>query len=152
MLHRARGIDTQETADWTVVGQLRSSPRSWNETGDLHGAISRDPGRGEHAGPVTVGVLLQRGDGGSDGRIAMIGSRHWLTNARVGQAANLALATGLVRWLTDNRELVTATVNDRLDVRWSAQTAGTLAALSMYLLPVAFVVAGIWLRHRRRRA
>ena len=152
VLHRARGIDAQDGGDWTTVGQLRSSPRSWNETGELRGTVSRDPARGEHAGPVTVGVLLQRGEGGSGGRIAMIGGHHWLTNAQVGQAANLALATGLVRWLTDNRELVTAAVNDRLDVRWSAQTAGTLAALSMYLLPVAFVVAGLWLRHRRRRA
>lgn len=152
VLHRARGIDVQATESWQTVAQLRSSPRSWNETGELRGGISRDPQRGEHAGPVTVGVLLQRGEEGSGGRIAMIGGHHWLTNAQVGHAANLALATGLVRWLTDNRELLTATVNDQLDVRWSAGTAGMLAALLMYLLPVAFIGTGIWLRHRRRKA
>jgi hypothetical protein len=152
VLHRARGLDVQDATGWSVIDRLRSSPRSWNETGELRGGISRDPARGEHPGPITVGVLLQRSDDTDTGRIALIGGHDWLSNAQLGLAGNLALATGLVRWLTDNRELVTATVNERLDITWSAATAGILAALSMYLLPVAFVASGIWLRHHRRKA
>jgi len=152
VLHRARGIDVQDIADWEIVGRIRSSPRSWNETGELQGAISRNPAHGEHAGPVTIGVLFRQRDSETNGRIAVIGGHHWLTNAQLGQADNLALATGLVRWLTDNRDLVTVSGNDRLDVRWSAHTAATLAALSMYLAPIAFVATGIWLRQRRRKA
>jgi hypothetical protein len=152
VLYRARGLDAQPPDDWRVDGRLRSSAQSWNETGSLRGRIARDPQQGEHAGPVTVGVLMRPADGGTRGRVAVVGGAHWIGNAQIGRAGNLDLATGLVRWLTDNRALHVEPEAAALDIRWSPETAGTLAAVLMYLLPTLYIGAGLWLRYRRRRA
>ncbi len=152
VLHGARALRPSDDAGWEVVGRLHSSPRSWNETGALQGAIARDPGAGEQAGPLTLGVVLQRAPAGTAQRAVAVGSRHFVSNAQIGQADNLALAVGLLHWLTDNPQLSTPTPARDLELRWAPHVAGLLAVGLMGVLPAVYLAAGLWLRSRRRRA
>lgn len=150
VLKRARALALGEREGWRLHERLQSGPRSWNETGDLRGQIARDPALGEQAGPLTVGVLLQRATG-SPG-VALVGGRHFVDNDQIGQGANLALASGLVRWLTANEALADAAPPADLEVRWSPRLAAALALGLMAVLPAAYLAAGLWRRARRRRA
>ena len=150
VLKQARALVLGEREDWRLHERLQSSPRSWNETGDLRGQIARDPALGEQAGPLTVGVLLQRASGAPGA--ALVGGRHLIDNDQIGQGANLALATGLVRWLTANQALADTPPPADLEVRWSPPLAGALALGLMAILPAAYLSAGLWRRARRRRA
>lgn len=149
---RARGLTLATDAGWKVVGRLDSSPRSWNETGELHGRIARDPDLGEQAGPLSVGLALQRDSDGIGQRLLLIGSRHFITNDQIGQAHNLTLALGLLNWSSDNPLVAADSAAPGLDIRWSAQFAGLLALVLMGVLPAAYLAFGLWLRSRRRRA
>jgi hypothetical protein len=152
VLHQARALRLPDEADWQAVGRLLSSPRSWNETGELRGAISRDPGGGEQAGPLTLGVALQRESAETASRAVILGGRHFLSNAQIGQADNLALAVGLLHWLTDNPQLSAPAPARDLELRWAPHVAGLLAVGLMGVLPAAYLAAGLWLRSTRRRA
>ena len=152
VLKRAHGLTLTAGAGWKVAGRLDSSPRSWNETGDLQGRIGRNPDQGEQAGPLPVGLALQRDDNGIAQRLLVIGSRHFITNDQVGQAQNLTLALGLLNWLSGNPLVAAQRAAPDLDIRWSAQFAGLLALVLMGALPAAYLAFGLWLRSRRRRA
>jgi hypothetical protein len=150
VLYRARGIDVQTLAGWRLAGTVESTPRSWNETGALRGTVQRDSDLGERPGPITVGALWEQEGSGETGRLALIGGADWLANTQLGSGDNQALALGLVRWLSDNP--VPAAIDDGgLALRWSPRTPGHLALLLMYLLPAAYLAAGIVIRLRRRR-
>jgi len=152
VLKQARALQLNERAAWVPRLRLQSSPRSWNETGDLRGQVARDPQNGEQAGPLTVGVVMGRRDGQAGQDVAFIGTRYLVGNDQIGQAANMGLAVGLVRWLTANRDLGAPEPSADLEIRWSPQLAGWLALSLMGGLPAAYLVAGLWLRARRRRA
>ena len=153
VLPRSRALQWLEQAGWQLAGQLRSSPRSWNETGALSGRVSRDAARGEQAGPLTVGLALQRvAEGTLRGRVAVVGGGAWLGNAQIGNGGNLALATGLVHWLSGNTALAAPAPAADLKIRWSPMFGSLLAIGLMAVLPLLYLLAGLWLRARRRRA
>jgi hypothetical protein len=151
LLYRARAISVEPPDSWQQQGLLSSGANSWNETGGLRGTISRNPEHGEHAGPLAAGVLLQPADPGESTRIVVMGGRHWLGNDQIGQAGNLQLAVGLIRWLTDNERLPSAAPNPGLAISDNAAATGWLALLLMLGLPMVFVGYGWWHRARRRR-
>ena len=152
VMKHARGLRVGEHPDWLPAARLESSPRSWNETGDLRGQIARNPELGENAGPITVAVALQRRGDDQHQRVVILGSREFLGNDQVGQADNLALALGLLHWLSDNEALAAPTPAHDLDIDWSPRIAGILALALMGLVPAVYLALGLWSRHRRRQA
>ncbi len=152
VLKRSRALRYREGRQWRLVGRLQSSPRSWNETGDLRGTLARNPGQGEQAGPLSVGVALERTGSDPAQRMAIIGSRHFVGNDQLGLADNRALAVGLLHWLSDNEQLSSEPIATDLDIRWQPRLATLLAAGLMGVLPAVYLVAGLLLRGRRRRA
>jgi len=152
VLQRSRGLIFEPSDDWQPVAHLYSSPLSWNETAELVGELERNPELGELAGPLTVGLSLQRTHADGRQRVVIIGSHHFISNDQIGQAGNSALAVGLLRWLGSNAQLGSAPVAQDLDIHWSPQIAAMLAIACMGLLPLAYVALGLWSRSRRRRA
>jgi hypothetical protein len=152
LLRQARALRLTPESDWRSPAGLSSSPRSWNETGSLRGEIRRDPALGEQAGPLTVGLALERGDSEPPQRAVVIGSAHFLSNAELGRADNLALAVGLFNWLSANETVIAPQAGPDQRLRWSALTAGLAGVTFMAVLPALFLITGLVLRSRRRRA
>jgi hypothetical protein len=151
-LKQARGLLLEARADWHLAGTLTSSPRSWNETGSLRGQIARDPDHGERPGPLALGLALQRTTDDLQQRAVFIGGRHFISNDQIGRGDNMALAVGLLNWLTSNPLDAGAPTAADLDIRWSPAVAGLLAVGLMGVLPAAYLALGLWWRARRRRA
>ena len=153
VLYRSAALEYDEVDGWQRVATLQSSPASWNETGGLQGRIRRDPDAGERAGPLTVGIALEAVDGkGAQGRVVYLGSAHVLSNAQLGHGANAEVALGLLRWLSDNPRLSVDRTPRDLDVHWSPAVGVGLAVGLMGALPLAYLIAGLVFRARRRRA
>lgn len=149
---RAQAMKFRKGAEWQLVARLQSSPRSWNETGKLRGKLARNPESGEMAGPLTIALALQKTGAEDEQRIAIVGSSHFIGNDQVGQAGNMALAVGLLHWLSANDQLSSTPIAQDLDIHWRPQLAGVLAVVLMGLLPALYLAAGLWSRSRRRRA
>ena len=152
VLKRTRALEFREGEKWQLAARLQSSPRSWNETGELRGSIARNPELGETTGPLTVALALQKTGADDEQRFAIVGSSHFIGNDQIGQADNMALAVGLLHWLSANDQLSSTPITLDLDIRWSPKLAGGLALVLMGLLPALFLAAGLWSRSRRRRA
>jgi hypothetical protein len=152
LLRQARALLLAPDSDWRSVGELNSSPRSWNETGSLRGEIRRDPALGEQAGPLVVGLALERGEGDPQQRALVLGSAHLLSNAELGRADNLALTAGLFNWLSANEAVTAPPSGPDQRLRWPALTAGLAGLTFMGLLPALYLFTGLVLRTRRRRA
>lgn len=152
LLRGARALRLAADSDWQLHSLLESSPRSWNETGGLRGEIRRDPALGEQAGPLAVGLALERGEDGPPQRALVLGSAPFLTNAELGRANNLALAAGLFNWLSANEAVTAPRVGPDQRLRWSPLTGGLTALVFMGVLPALYLATGLLLRARRRRA
>jgi hypothetical protein len=150
VLHRASALAADPVPPWRLVATLRSSALSWNETGLVSGRLNRDPDRSEQQGPLVVGAGFETEEPGPAAKVVVLGSAQLLGNTRLGVAGNLELTLGLVRWLTDNAALASETTPVDLDIRWTQSTAAWLAIGLMTGLPLAYLLAGLWLRRRRR--
>jgi hypothetical protein len=122
---------------WQTRGLAATGLRAWRETGDLDQAVSFDAER-DTAGPLDLAVALQRPrpSGGSQ-RVLVVGDADFLSNAYLGLAANLALGSNAVSWLSEDDRL--------LDVPVVRALGAPL------LLPVVVLALGL-LRWQRRRA
>ncbi len=148
----ARALDMRDSGgDWHLRGRLSSSPRSWNETGELRGRIARNPERDERAGPLDVALALQN-KVKENQRLVLVGGSQFVANDHIGQGDNLVLVVGLLRWLSDDAQLGPAKVARDLDIDWSPGLATGLAVGLMGVLPALYLASGLWLRYRRRRA
>jgi len=135
--------------DWASAPLMSSSAASWNETGSVKGEVARDPDAGENAGPLSLGLALERGAQ----RIVVIGDSDFLSNAYLGNGGNLDLGLNLVRWLTGNDLLLDIPSPSAPDARLelSPRDVSLLAGVFLFGLPIGLVVAGLVIRYRRRR-
>ncbi|MEJ2481081.1 MAG: Gldg family protein [Acidihalobacter sp.] len=139
--------------DWKAVPLLRTLPKSWSETAALRGEVHFDKARGDTPGPLILGETLSRQTNGKQQRVAVIGSGAFLSNAFIGQGANLNLALGTLNWLSHDDNLVQIHLPSAPDTRLllSRPEGYAIAALFLILLPAGLFVAGmlIWMRRRR---
>jgi len=151
----ARALQANSTLPngWAASTLLTSSPRSWNETGPLEGAIKLDTGQ-ETRGPLAIGLALSRKTADdSDQHLVVISDVDFLTNSNIGHGANASLGLGLIHWLSGNTQMVSVRQTPMPDVHlnWSTTTA-TLVSLSLMIgLPLFLVAMGIGIRLWRQR-
>lgn len=147
---RTAGLSLRATAsDWAATFLAHSSGSSWNETGDVQGAIQRDEAAGEQRGPLPLGLALER----DSQRVIIIGDGDFLSNAYLGNGVNLDLGLNMVRWLSGNDRLLDipapASPDARLELsRWEV---ALLAAVFLVGIPGAMMLSGVLIHFRRRR-
>ena len=149
LMPRARALEYRGTA-WRAIPLLRSSGRSWNETGRLKGVIERDPAAGERRGPLDLALLLSR----AEQQVAVIGDADFLSNSFIGNGANQGFGLALVHWLASNRQLVEIPPSRARDqqLHWSANTSAAMAGLFLVVIPALLALSGFlvpWWRRRR---
>ena len=148
LMPRARALRHDGTA-WDATALLRTGPRSWNETGDLKGMIQRNPEQGEERGPLTLALLLSRGEQ----QVVVTGDADFLSNSFVGNGANQAFGLGVIHWLGRNEHLVDIPPSRALDqkLHWQASTSAAVAGLFLVVFPVLLALTGLLVPWRRRR-
>ncbi len=153
LLPQAKALAVTPLAGQTLLPLLQTPEASWTETGALEGAIKFDENSNEQAGPLVVGVTIERKINGRLQRIAVIGDADFASNQFIGNGANLGFSESLMLWLSGESEALafvtmpapdaTLTLTSRSIVIISAALLGALP-LSM------FVIAGLMAWRRRR--
>ncbi|WP_290649335.1 Gldg family protein [Aquisalimonas sp.] len=150
---RALELTDAQDARWQVSQLLRTDERHWLERQDPQNP-SFDPEAGERRGPLTVGVTLtQSPDDSREQRVAVIGDADFLSNAYVGNGANLQLGMHLVDWLTDDTGagavLGRAVADQTLELSRTQMIAMGFGFL--VVVPAIWLSGGAWAWWRRRR-
>jgi hypothetical protein len=98
----ATGLTVNNSSPFMAEPILSTLERSWTETGDIEGQIKFDENSDEQRGPITIGYALKSKGNLADSstpdqRIAVIGDADFLSNAFLGNGANLNLGLSLVQ-------------------------------------------------------
>ncbi len=150
LLPQAAALVVEARRGWRAETLLRSGAQSWTERGEIAGTLRLDADAGEVAGPLDLGVALQRGEQ----RVVVLGDADFIGNAWLDNGANAELGRRLLEWLAgDDRLLQIARPEpaDRLLLLGDAQR-GLLGGLGLIGLPLLLFAVGAWQWRRRRRA
>lgn len=163
LLPVARPLRLEKAEGWEYTPILRSLPRSWAEHAVQANEVQFDEGT-DLAGPLDLGITANRPRPGAETgdseaapptqRVAVIGDADFLSNAYLGNGANLDLGNRLVNWLSHDDALI------RIPPRTAPDTGLELTpTLSLVIglgflavIPLALLGAGgtIWWRRRKR--
>ncbi len=149
----AAAIEAVGETGWQATPLLSSLDGSWNETGPIKGQVARNREQGEIAGPLNIGIAFNRKLELGQQKILVIGDGDFLSNTYLGNGGNLDLGLNLVRWLSNDSQLLDIPARTAPDLRLDlSKTAGSMIGLGfLMLLPLLLIAAGtaIWLRRRR---
>jgi len=149
----SRSLETKN-GDKTTVEKLFESSESSVATTKLN-SPSIDPNDPKNKkGPLTLAAagVYNTGKDNSQGRFVVIGSSEWAANAFLGFQGNRDLAMNAVNWLSSDEDLISIRPKEREDRRIT-MTNGQIrwvGITSVFLLPLAVIVAGVSVWWRRR--
>ena len=156
----AAGLINSDSAGFIAAPILSTLERSWTETGDISGEIQFDSNSDETQGPINIGYALTRKVsvdgpiGETNQRVAIIGDADFLSNAFLGNGANLDLGLNLVQWLNQDDNLIDIPAKTAVDTSLNVSQLWTLVFGLGFLivLPLLFIVTGIiiWLKRKKR--
>jgi ABC-type uncharacterized transport system involved in gliding motility auxiliary subunit len=149
----ARQIGVTEMEDWRVTPLIEVAPRGWVEMSKLDDKPAFDASH-DLPGPVNIAAAFERTVNEKQQRIVVIGNAAFLSNAFLGNAGNLQLGIATLNWLTAEDNLVA------IDPRPASDSRIEVDQMTLYLigfgffvaLPLAFVVTGVVIWWRRRKA
>jgi ABC-type uncharacterized transport system involved in gliding motility auxiliary subunit len=153
----AAALEPLPGGSWHPMTLLATRGRSWNETGRVRGPVSRDAQAGERAGPLTLGLALERAlatpSGERHQRALVVGDADFLANSFLANAGNRELGLRLVRWLMQQDELLHIPPPQRADteLRITRSMALVLGGGTLILLPLVLLSTGLWIHWRRGR-
>ncbi len=157
---RALALEVKDPNAWKATPILRTLEQSWNETGPIRGELTVDPDQHEKSGPLTIALALRRtlaatdvDAGQREQRLVIVGDGDFLSNAYLANGGNLDLGLNILRWLTEEDDLLEVPVRaapDRtLDL---SPTATAIIGLGFLMVsPLLLVATGLYIRWRRRR-
>jgi ABC-type uncharacterized transport system involved in gliding motility auxiliary subunit len=156
----ASGLKNINNKNFNTTPILSTLERSWTETGDISGDIQFDSDSNETQGPINIGYELTR-DVPVKGqtsditqRVALIGDTDFLSNAFLGNGANLDLGLNLIQWLNQDDSLIDIPAKTAMDTSLNVSQLWTLifGLGFLIILPLLFVATGIiiWLKRKKK--
>jgi ABC-type uncharacterized transport system involved in gliding motility auxiliary subunit len=148
----ARQVGTAENEEWQITPLVDVAQRGWVEVGTLDEKPTFDASR-DIRGPVTIAAAFERPVGDRQQRVIVVGSGSFLSNAYIDRG-NLQLGIAMVNWLAAEDDLVSIDPRPAADAHIEIEqtTLYAIALMFLLVLPVAFVLAGVIVWWRRRRA
>jgi hypothetical protein len=154
LLPQASALAVTPLAGQTTLPLLQTPESSWTETAELSGAIAFDSNTTEVAGPLLLGITIERELPGTTQRFAVIGDADLGASQFVGNGGNQAFLETLFLWLTgdvDAIEFVTQRAPDS-EVTLSNNAIIGLTAVYLAGIPIALLLTAVLVRWQRRRA
>lgn len=156
---QSHGLIITPPDGWQARVILHTEKRSWSETGDMSGPIQFDTAT-DVPGPLTLGVALTRplstGDAEPEKqqRVVVTGDGDFLSNAYLGNGANLLLGMNMVNWLANDDKLINIPVKTATDrnLQLSPLAQGVVGIGFLFVLPLLLAGSGflIWWKRRKR--
>lgn len=147
----ARQIGANDESNWHATSLIEVAQRGWLETGDPAKAPVFDKDR-DTAGPIGIGLALERSVEDKKQRVAVIGSGAFLANAYLGNGGNADLGINLVNWLAGDDTLITIQPRATRDADFAlSKPAAAMVSIGfLIVLPLVFLVAAVVTWRRRR--
>lgn len=161
----AHQVDGQASDDlgWKVGRLIDVAPNGWLESDKIPAGAQNlkvrfDQGK-DKAGPINIGVALERTYGKKGQRVVVIGNANFLANTFITNGGNLDLGINIINWLAGDDRLITIQPMPLKDINVTipATDQGRLVAWSVfhafqYFIPLGLFVAGLLLWWKRRKA
>ncbi len=156
---QSHGLIITPPDGWQARVILQTEKRSWSETGDMSGSIQFDAAT-DVAGPLTLGIAMTRPlstddtDQKKEQRVVVTGDGDFLSNAYLGNGANLLLGMNMVNWLANDDQLINIPVKTTSDrnLQLSPLAQGMIGMGFLFALPLLLAGSGfmIWWKRRKR--
>ncbi|HAF00002.1 MAG TPA: ABC transporter [Methylophilaceae bacterium] len=161
----AHEIDAKASFElgWKVARLVDVAPNGWLESDVIpHDAknlkVSYDKSK-DKAGPINIGVALEREYGKKGQRIVVMGNANFLSNTFITNGGNLDLGINIINWLAGDDKLITIQPMPLKDINVTipSDDKGRLVAWMVfhgfqYFIPLGFFVTGFYLWWKRRKA
>ncbi|MDQ7074384.1 MAG: hypothetical protein Q9O24_04365 [Gammaproteobacteria bacterium] len=152
---QAQALQAKQPSGWQVQTLLQTLPRSWTELSPIEGEIGFDEGSDERAGPLSLGLVLQRPlpNQREQQRVVVIGDGDFLANQYLGNGGNLELGSRLFSWLTEKDNLLQISMPKAADsqLQLSSWQIALIGFGFFLLLPAGLLLTGFMIVWRRRR-
>ncbi|HTT32105.1 MAG TPA: GldG family protein [Methylomirabilota bacterium] len=143
-----------KNADKTTVEKLFGSSESSIAITKLNPLEVNENDPSNKKGPLTMAAAgtYRTGKENSQGRFVVVGSSAWAANSFINFNGNRDLAMNTINWLASDEDLISIRPKDRDDRRVSLTQAqfGWVRVTSQFLIPLAFLIAGVTVWWRRR--
>lgn len=147
----ARSMDVKSGDKATAEKLFSSSDNSFSTTNLAASEI--DPSKGTK-GPFTIGAAItyNASQPKTQGRVVVTGSSGWVGNSILGFQGNRDLFLNMMNWLSSDEDLISIRPKDPEDRRLSLsrQQMSLIFYLSVILMPLAIVLAGVGVWWKRR--
>lgn len=162
---QAHEIDAKASDDlgWKVGRLVEVAPNGWLEADKIPAdaknlKVSFDQAK-DKAGPINIGVALERVYGKKGQRVVVMGNANFLSNTFITNGGNLDFGLNIVNWLAGDDKLITIQPMPLKDINVTipADDQGRLVAWLVfhgfqYIIPLGFFIAGFVLWWKRRKA
>ena len=152
LLPQASALAVTKLAGQTTLPLLQTPASSWTESGALSGAISFNENTSEIAGPLLLGVTIERALAAGTQRIAVIGDADFGSSQFVDNGGNQDFIEALVLWLTGEINTMDFDTQAAIDstLTLNNNSVVTLSAIYLAGLPLVFLLIAGLVRWRRR--
>ncbi|MDX1915726.1 MAG: Gldg family protein [Methylophilus sp.] len=161
----AHEIDAKASFElgWKVSRLVDVAPNGWLESdvipqGAKNLKVTYDKSK-DKAGPINIGVALEREYGKKGQRIVVMGNANFLSNTFITNGGNLDLGINIINWLAGDDKLITIQPMPLKDINVTipSDDKGRMVAWMVfhgfqYFIPLGFFVAGFYLWWKRRKA
>jgi len=168
-------LDFFGSDDWDASIILETLPRTWSAEGNVN-EISIDTPPSIN-GPLVIGYSLTRTQSDADNideviesdildedeslleiqkseqRIIVVGDSDFVSDAYIGEAGNLEIASNILNWLIQNERSIDITVREKHDRTLNlSQASQVFIGLSfLVIIPVSLLLCGIVIWRKRRK-
>ncbi|MEE9320854.1 MAG: GldG family protein [Granulosicoccus sp.] len=152
LLPQAQALAVTPLAGQDLLPLLQTPESSWTETGTLKGEMRFDENSAEVAGPLMLGVTIERKIDKKIQRIAVLGDADFAASQFLGNGGNKALAEALLVWLAGDIDALAFVTTPPPDSQLNLgnKSIVILSAVLLVALPLALLTIALTVRLRRR--
>ena len=147
----ARSLKAETKGDITTTELLKSSAQSFGET-DLKGNEAKFDTGTDTKGPLTLGATATKKIGEKEARLVVVGDSDFASNAYARSLGNADFFVNSINWLAQEEDLISirpkGPTNRNVELSNAAQSI--FFWISVVLMPLAMIIAGIVVWRKRR--
>lgn len=136
----------------TVQNLIKTTSNGWAETDLRNPRAQFDKGK-DTQGPVTVAAVVTRESDGKKTRLVVFGDSDFANNSYFKSQGNGDLFLNTVSWLAEEEDLISIRAKQPEDrrVTLNAKQTSMVMYITVILMPLAAMLAGVWIYIKRER-
>ncbi len=148
----AVGLAILPMQDSSLRPLVQTGNSSWTETGPIEGEVGFNENTLEVAGPINLGVSVERKRGSRNQRIVVLGDADFMANTWLGNGGNQAFAERVFNWLGTDDNMLQFTASSAPDKQLTLGNNSLLAMAITFLIGVPCVMFTLaFISYRKQR-